>query len=122
MKLTVSQTGLTELIASTRAMPDELAEKAKGKLQDAGLGTMNDAKEDAPYKDGPLSSSIRIVLLDGGWVVIVIAGGINGVDYAAYQEFGTYAIAPKYYMTWNFEKWKKWFIHECHKIAAELGK
>jgi hypothetical protein len=51
--------------------------------------TKSAAKRDVRYKTGDLEGTIRSEVTNNGLTVEVKAGGINGVDYAPYIEFGT---------------------------------
>ena len=53
------------------------------------LRTKSAAKRDVRYKTGDLEGTIRSEVTNNGLTVEVKAGGINGVDYAPYIEFGT---------------------------------
>ena len=58
-------------------------------VRDWAERTEADAKRDVAYDTGALQSTIRSVVSNNGLTWIVKAGGIRGVNYAPYVEFGT---------------------------------
>jgi hypothetical protein len=58
-------------------------------IQDWAKRTVADAQRDVPVDTGALKSTIRDVVGADRLTWIVKAGGINGVNYAPYVEFGT---------------------------------
>jgi hypothetical protein len=58
-------------------------------VRDWAERTEADAKRDVAYDTGALQSTIRSVVSNNGLTWIVKAGGIRGVNYAPYIEFGT---------------------------------
>ena len=58
-------------------------------VRDWAERTEADAKRDVAYHTGALQSTIRSVVSNNGLTWIVKAGGIRGVNYAPYIEFGT---------------------------------
>jgi hypothetical protein len=72
---------------------DQYSEKVQAgiykEVRDWAERTEADAKRDVAYDTGALQSTIRSVVSNNGLTWIVKAGGIKGVNYAPYIEFGT---------------------------------
>jgi hypothetical protein len=72
---------------------DQYSEKVQAgiykEVRDWAERTEADAKRDVAYDTGALQSTIRSVVSNNGLTWIVKAGGIRGVNYAPYIEFGT---------------------------------
>jgi hypothetical protein len=72
---------------------DQYSEKVQAgiykEVRDWAERTESDAKRDVAYDTGALQSTIRSVVSNNGLTWIVKAGGIKGVNYAPYIEFGT---------------------------------
>jgi hypothetical protein len=72
---------------------DQYSEKVQAgiykEVRDWSERTEADAKRDVAYDTGALQSTIRSVVSNNGLTWIVKAGGIKGVNYAPYIEFGT---------------------------------
>lgn len=76
-----------------------------------GFAVANQARDRAPYRTGALSNSIHVA--EDGKKVYVIAGG-RGVNYAAYQEFGTRFFEGRHYLQKSLDNilagdWSKYF-------------
>lgn len=81
--------GIQGVISSVRKYPERVVKEINEELQDWAERTEQKAKEKVPVDTGALKSSIRAVLGADKLTWIVKAGGINGVNYAPYVEFGT---------------------------------
>lgn len=90
--------GINGLITSVRKYPERVVKGINTELQDWANRTEQAAVRDVPVDTGALRSSIRAVLGADKLTWIVKAGGINGVDYAPYVEFGTGALVDKQFL------------------------
>lgn len=81
--------GIEGLITSVRKYPERVTKDIQLEIRDWAERTEQKAIQDAPFQTGALKSSIRAVLGANKLTWIVKAGGINGVNYAPYVEFGT---------------------------------
>lgn len=87
LKLSIS--GVNALLSGLDGFSEEIQRKVQEEVRDWAERTEAAAKRDVPVDTGDLKSSIRSVVGANGLTWIVKAGGINGVDYAPYVEFGT---------------------------------
>lgn len=76
---------LKDLDKYSKKVTKEVAEE----IVDWGERTKSAARRDVRYKTGKLQGTIRTELTNNGLTLEVKAGGINGVNYAPYIEFGT---------------------------------
>lgn len=90
--------GIEGLIAEMRKYPERVVKEVQEEVGDWASRTETAAKRDVPVDTGALSGSIRAVLGADKVTWIVKAGGINGVDYAPYIEFGTGALVDKTFL------------------------
>ena len=89
MGIKVKISGINAVLSGLDDYSNEIQRKVSEEVQDWAKRTEADAIRDVPVVTGDLRGSIRSVLGANGLTWIVKAGGINGVDYAPYVEFGT---------------------------------
>lgn len=87
VKLTIS--GINAVLSGLDQFGEDVQKLVMAEVRDWAERTEADAKRDVPVDTGALKGSIRAVLGANGLTWIVKVGGINGVDYAPYIEFGT---------------------------------
>ena len=95
MGIKVKISGINAVLSGLDDYSNEIQRKVSEEVQDWAKRTESDAIRDVPVDTGDLRGSIRAVLGANGLTWIVKAGGINGVDYAPYVEFGTGAFVDK---------------------------
>lgn len=98
MSVKIEFKGIQGVISSVRKYPERVVKEINSELQDWAERTEQKAKEKVPIDTGALKSSIRAVLGADKLTWIVKAGGINGVNYAPYVEFGTGAFVDKQFL------------------------
>jgi hypothetical protein len=89
MGVQVKVSGINILLQDLDKYSEQVQQGIYKEVKDWAQRTEADAKRDVPYKTGDLQGSIRSVVSNNGLTWIVKAGGINGVNYAPFIEFGT---------------------------------
>ena len=89
MAVQVKLQGINILLQTLEDYSKEVKEQVYNETSEWAKRTENAAKRDVPFKTGNLKSTIRTESENNGITWVVKAGGINGVDYAPYIEFGT---------------------------------
>ena len=89
MSIKVKVSGINALIQGLDKYEDQIQLAVQDEINDWAKRLEAVAKRDVPVKTGDLKNSIRAILGANGLTWIVKAGGINGVNYAPYVEFGT---------------------------------
>jgi hypothetical protein len=87
IKLKVS--GINLVLSGLDKYSRDIQNLVQNELVDWAERTESAAKRDVPVDTGALKNSIRWVVGSDKLSVSVKAGGINGVDYAAFVNFGT---------------------------------
>lgn len=98
MAIKITFKGIEGLISDIRKYPERVANDIQDEIQDWAKRTTEAAKRDVPKDTRALENSIRYVLGKDKLTWIVKAGGINGVNYAPYVEFGTGALVDKNFL------------------------
>lgn len=98
MAVKIEFKGIQGVISSVRKYPERVTKQIHEELQDWANRTEGQAKNDVPVDTGDLQGSIRAVLGADKLTWIVKAGGINGVNYAPFIEFGTGAFVDKSFL------------------------
>lgn len=89
MGIKVKVSGVNAIISGLDQYSKEIQQKIGEEISDMASRIESDAIRDVPVDTGALKASIRKALGKDKLTWIVKAGGINGVDYAPYIEFGT---------------------------------
>jgi hypothetical protein len=89
MAVRVRLQGINILVQSLDDYSKEIKDLVYNETREWAQRTESAAKRDVPVDTGDLKSTIRTESENNGITWIVKAGGINGVDYAPYIEFGT---------------------------------
>lgn len=89
MGIKVSVSGVDILLKGLDDFSKEIQNKVAEEAKDWAYRVESAAQRDVPVDTGMLKGTIRAVLGANGLTWIVKAGGINGVDYAPYANFGT---------------------------------
>jgi hypothetical protein len=89
MGIKVKVSGVQAVISGLDQYSNEVQKLVASEIQDWAKRTVADAQRDVPVDTGALKSTIRDVVGADRLTWIVKAGGINGVNYAPYVEFGT---------------------------------
>jgi hypothetical protein len=89
MSIKVKVSGINALIQGLDKYEDQIQLAVQDEINDWAKRLEAAAKRDVPVKTGDLKNSIRAIIGANGLTWIVKAGGINGVNYAPYVEFGT---------------------------------
>jgi HK97 gp10 family phage protein len=89
MALKVEVRGIDILLRDLDSFSDKMEKEIAEEIVDWANRTVTAAKSDVPVDTGALRSSIRAVVGKDRKTMIVKAGGVKGVDYAPYIEFGT---------------------------------
>ena len=89
MGIKIKVSGVQAVISGLDQYSNEVQKLVASEIQDWAKRTVADAQRDVPVKTGDLKGTIRDVVGADRLTWIVKAGGINGVNYAPYVEFGT---------------------------------
>jgi hypothetical protein len=89
MAVQVKVSGINILLKDLDQYSENVQAGIYKEVRDWAERTEADAKRDVAYDTGALQSTIRSVVSNNGLTWIVKAGGIKGVHYAPYIEFGT---------------------------------
>jgi hypothetical protein len=89
MAVQVKVSGINILLKDLNQYSLDIQAGIYKEVRDWAERTEADAKRDVAYDTGALQSTIRSVVSNNGLTWIVKAGGIRGVNYAPYIEFGT---------------------------------
>ena len=89
MAVQVKVSGVNILLQDLDKYSKEVQQGVLKEVRGWAERTEADAQRDVPVDTGALKSTIRSVVSQNGLTWIVKAGGINGVNYAPYIEFGT---------------------------------
>jgi hypothetical protein len=89
MAVQVKVSGINILLQDLDQYSEKIQAGIYKEVRDWAERTEADAKRDVAYDTGALQSTIRSVVSNNGLTWIVKAGGIKGVNYAPYIEFGT---------------------------------
>lgn len=89
MGIKIKVSGVQAVISGLDQYSNEVQKLVANEIQDWAKRTVADAQRDVPVDTGALKSTIRDVVGADRLTWIVKAGGINGVNYAPYVEFGT---------------------------------
>jgi hypothetical protein len=89
MAVQVKVSGINILLQDLDKYSKEIQQGIYKEVRDWAERTEADAKRDVAFDTGALQSTIRSVVSNNGLTWIVKAGGIKGVNYAPYIEFGT---------------------------------
>jgi hypothetical protein len=89
MAVRVKVSGINILLQDLDKYSDKVKQGVLEEIKDWSVRTEADAKRDVAFDTGALQSTIRSVVSNNGLTWIVKAGGIKGVNYAPYIEFGT---------------------------------
>ena len=89
MAVQVKVSGINILLKDLDQYSENVQAGIYKEVRDWAERTEADAKRDVAYDTGALQSTIRSVVSNNGLTWIVKAGGIKGVNYAPYIEFGT---------------------------------
>lgn len=89
MGLRVKVSGINILLSDLDNYSKKVQEGIYNEVREWSQRTDAAATRDVPVDTGALKSTIRAVVANNGLTWIVKAGGINGVNYAPYIEFGT---------------------------------
>lgn len=81
--------GINGVLSDVRKYPKRVVEEIQQETRNWAERTEEAAKRDVPFDTGALQSTIRAVMGADKLTWIVKSGGINGVDYAPFIEFGT---------------------------------
>lgn len=91
----VKVTGVDVLLQGLDKYSEEVQRKVVSEVKDWAYNVEAAGQRDVPVDTGALKGSIRAVLGSNGLTWIVKAGGIGGVDYAPYVQFGTGAMVDE---------------------------
>jgi hypothetical protein len=89
MAVQVKVSGINILLQDLDKYSKEVQQGIYKEVRGWAERTEADAKRDVAFDTGALQSTIRSVASNNGLTWIVKAGGIKGVNYAPYIEFGT---------------------------------
>jgi hypothetical protein len=89
MATQVKVVGINILLQDLDRYSQKVQEDIVNEIKNWSDRTEADAKRDVPVDTGDLKNSIRTASENNGLTWIVKAGGINGVNYAPFIEFGT---------------------------------
>ena len=89
MATRVKVVGINILLQDLDRYSQKVQEGIVNEIKNWSDRTEADAQRDVPVKTGDLKRTIRTESENNGLTWIVKAGGINGVNYAPYIEFGT---------------------------------
>lgn len=89
MAVRVRLQGINILVQALDDYSKDVKDLVYNETREWAQRTENAAKRDVPVKTGDLQSTIRTDSENNGLTWIVKAGGLKGVDYAPYIEFGT---------------------------------
>jgi hypothetical protein len=89
MAVQVKVSGINILLKDLDQYSQDVQQGIYKEVKDWADRTETAAKNKVPVKTGDLKSTIRSVVSNNGLTWIVKAGGIKGVNYAPYVEFGT---------------------------------
>ena len=89
MAVQVKVNGIDNLIKNIDKYSEDVQVGILMEIKDWSERTKNDAIRDVPVKTGDLQGTIRTSVSNNGLTWSVLAGGINGVNYAPFIEFGT---------------------------------
>lgn len=89
MAVRVKVSGINILLQDLDKYSKEVEQGIYKEVRGWAERTESDAKRDVAFDTGALQSTIRSVVSNNGLTWIVKAGGIKGVNYAPYIEFGT---------------------------------
>jgi hypothetical protein len=89
MGVQVKVSGINILLQDLDQYSEKIQAGIYKEVRDWAERTESDAQRDVPVKTSALKGTIRSVVSNNGLTWIVKAGGINGVNYAPFVEFGT---------------------------------
>jgi hypothetical protein len=89
MATQVKVVGINILLQDLDRYSQKVQEGIVNEIKNWSDRTEADAKRDVPVDTGDLKNSIRTESTNNGLTWSVLAGGINGVNYAPFIEFGT---------------------------------
>ena len=89
MAVRVKVQGINTLIEDIQQYSEKVQVGILKEIKDWSERTKSAAKNKVPVKTGDLKGTIRTEVSNNGLTWSVLAGGINGVNYAPYVEFGT---------------------------------
>jgi hypothetical protein len=89
MAVQVKVNGIDTLIKNIDKYSEDVQVGILMEIKDWSERTKNDAIRDVPVKTGDLKGTIRTSVSNNGLTWSVLAGGIEGVNYAPFVEFGT---------------------------------
>lgn len=98
MPFNLKISGVNAVLSGLDQFGEDVQKLVQAEVRDWAERTESDAKRDTPVDTGALKNSIRSVLGANGLTWIVKAGGINGVDYAPFIEFGTGAFVDEAFL------------------------
>lgn len=106
---------ITAYAAELRAHADHLEERASAAVRKAALDTMRDAKILAPVDTGNLRNSITTDATPRALRATVEATA----EYATYQEFGTWKMAPQPFMGPATDRHEPPFLEAIAQLAEQ---
>jgi hypothetical protein len=98
MALKVNLSGINILIKDIEQYSEKVQVGILKEIKDWADRTESDAQRDVPVDTGALKSTIRTASENNGLTWVVRAGGISGVNYAPFIEFGTGARVDKSFL------------------------
>jgi hypothetical protein len=98
MAVQVKVSGINIVLSNLDKYSNEVKAGVYKEVRDWAERTEADAKRDVPVRTGDLKSTIRSVVSQNGLTWIVKAGGISGVNYAPFVEFGTGALVDETFL------------------------
>jgi hypothetical protein len=99
MAVRVKVSGIDTLIENIEEYSEKVQVGILKEIKDWSVRTESAAKNKVPVKTGELQKTIRTEVSNNGLTWSVLAGGINGVNYAPFVEFGTGAGVDQAFLT-----------------------